>query len=204
MSTENIVINCKVGVTNEHYFGCRLVPHQSGFFKYLKENENYKTSQDEDFVTTNVDEKNIAIKQKFFGPDVHVCLIEITPDFRYIATENFQSRSWKSLRQTGLPIILYEDEYKRKIRCAEGKQSFAFDASGKEVKNSKEEFIRYLGEYNMNQTRGNRLAHEIGAIKYVQWNSGSGRGTKILIDEIAFAGLERLKEKTQGFVKVIN
>jgi len=79
---------------------------------------------------------------------------------------------------------------------AKGKKSFATSSNGTLLRPHQQtrQFIRFLKEYDINQTSGNQLAQEIGAIKYVQLNSKSGRGANILINEIAYAGLGKVKE----------
>ena len=56
-----------------------------------------------------------------------------------------------------------------------------------------------LGEKRFNQEMGNKLAREIGAVKYIECSWQSGRGCKILIDEIVTAYLE--KRKTDAIKK---
>ena len=60
----------------------------------------------------------------------------------------------------------------------------------------KPEYAKYAelnGEKFMNQAAGNRLANEIGAVKYIECST-KGRGAKILFDEIAYAGLLKFKK----------
>jgi len=45
-----------------------------------------------------------------------------------------------------------------------------------------------------NQTMGDKLAREVGAIKYIEYSWKSGRGFRIILDEIYFAYLGKLKE----------
>ena len=41
---------------------------------------------------------------------------------------------------------------------------------------------------------GDKLARELGAVKYIEYSKETGRGAKILIDEIAFAGIGKMKD----------
>ena len=51
----------------------------------------------------------------------------------------------------------------------------------------------------INRTSGQKIAREIGAVKYIECNPLTGRGAKILIDEIVFAGLgKRHKEREKS------
>ena len=44
---------------------------------------------------------------------------------------------------------------------------------------------------------GDKLANEIGAVKYIECSDESGRGVKILFDEIAIVGLEQVHIEKQ-------
>ena len=50
------------------------------------------------------------------------------------------------------------------------------------------------GDEMMNQEIGDKLARKLGAVKYIEYSYKTGRGAKILIDEIAFAGIGRMKD----------
>ena len=41
---------------------------------------------------------------------------------------------------------------------------------------------------------GDKLARKTGAVKYIEYSEETGRGAKILIDEIAFAGIGKIKD----------
>ena len=49
------------------------------------------------------------------------------------------------------------------------------------------------GDELMNRKIGDELARELGAVKYIEYSYKTGRGVKILIDEIAFAGIGKMK-----------
>ena len=50
------------------------------------------------------------------------------------------------------------------------------------------------GNKMVNQEIGDKLARELGAVKYIECSDETGRGAKILlIDEIAFAGIGKIK-----------
>jgi len=55
----------------------------------------------------------------------------------------------------------------------------------------------------LKQSYGDKLANRIGAIKCVWCNGRSGRGFRILLDEIAIAGLERLRKKPEKNWKML-
>ena len=54
------------------------------------------------------------------------------------------------------------------------------------------------GKVLMNRNIGEKLATEVGAVKYVEFLFENGRGAKILVDEIVYAGLNKIKEKKEG------
>ena len=57
------------------------------------------------------------------------------------------------------------------------------------------ECINLLGGKLMTKAMGKNLARRINAVKYIECSKQSGRGAKILIDEIAYAGLEKLRDE---------
>ena len=50
------------------------------------------------------------------------------------------------------------------------------------------------GDKMSNKKIGDKLARELGAVKYIECSNETGRGAKILIDEIAFAGIRKIKD----------
>ena len=50
------------------------------------------------------------------------------------------------------------------------------------------------GDKLMDREIGDKLARELGAVKYIECSLKTGRGAKILIDEIAFAGIGKMKD----------
>ena len=50
------------------------------------------------------------------------------------------------------------------------------------------------GDKLMDREIGDKLARELGAVKYIECSTKTGRGAKILIDEIAFAGIGKMKD----------
>ena len=49
----------------------------------------------------------------------------------------------------------------------------------------------------INRKRGDKLARDVGAVKYVECSHETGRGYKILFDEIAFAYFSKLKDEEE-------
>jgi len=54
--------------------------------------------------------------------------------------------------------------------------------------------IAIIGMSDGNKAKGDKLVREIGAVKYIEYSSISGRGYKILFDEMYFAYLGKLKD----------
>ena len=50
------------------------------------------------------------------------------------------------------------------------------------------------GDKMMNREIGDKLARELGAVKYIEYSYKTGRRVKILLDEIAFAGIGKMKD----------
>ena len=50
------------------------------------------------------------------------------------------------------------------------------------------------GDELMDREIGDKLARELGAVKYIEYSEETGRGVKILMDEIAFAGIGKIKD----------
>ena len=55
--------------------------------------------------------------------------------------------------------------------------------------------LELAGQEVFNKKMGEELAWDIGVVKFVEYSSKIGRGLKILIDEIAFAYLSKLKDE---------
>ena len=53
------------------------------------------------------------------------------------------------------------------------------------------------GRKTFNKTMGNRLAQDLSAVKYIECSYKSGRGLKILIDEIVFAYFSKLSDEEE-------
>ena len=55
-----------------------------------------------------------------------------------------------------------------------------------------------LGRKIVTSEMGEKLAKEIGAVKYIECLAKSNKGIKILFEEIAYAGLDKLRSKPEG------
>ena len=122
--------------------------------------------------------KNIRINfMDDFEENIHVGVIDCSmyrsKEFSDECRE--QARSFFSRHPT-VPIIIACSETERKYRPGEMKKA------------------ELRGDELMNREIGDKLARELGAIKYIEYSLKTGRGVKILIDEIAFAGLGKMKD----------
>ena len=62
--------------------------------------------------------------------------------------------------------------------------------------------LELAGQKVLNKKMGDELARDIGAVKYVEFSSKSGRGVKTIIDEIVLAHFSKLKdEEDRGRMK---
>ena len=59
------------------------------------------------------------------------------------------------------------------------------------------------GRVMMSREIGDKLARELGAVKYIQYSEETGRGTKILIDEIAFAGIGKINDDEKQICSIM-
>ena len=83
---------------------------------------------------------------------------------------------WVSSRHPTVPII---------IACSYAEWKY-FPGGMKEAE--------LEGDEIMNREIGNKLARELGAVKYIEYSDETGRGAKILFDEIAFAGIGKIRD----------
>ena len=81
-----------------------------------------------------------------------------------------------SSRHPTVPIIIVCSNAERKYRSGEMKEA------------------ELEGDKLMDREIGDKLARELGAVKYIEYSEETGRGAKILIDEIAFAGIGKIKD----------
>ena len=213
-SLDKTEIICKAYEAQVHeFFGCAFLGHIPSFF-YNCRNSKFPMGYDLEtgvreirrgvgapFATasTAIDEKNILIKiEQHYENEVDVGLLEVNPHF-CINEGNWVSEEvikWKK-ENPKTPLILYGNEYSRSIDPAKGKKSMPIINRFEELQENREEqFIQqHLSGFSLTQTRVNQLVQKLGAVKYVGVSSKSGRGIKILLDEIAYAGLGKLKDK---------
>ena len=112
-----------------------------------------------------------------FEENIHVYVIGCFMDRSKVFSDVCRrwTRSFFSLYPT-VPIIILCFDAERKYRPDKMKEA--------ELKRDK----------LMDREIGDKLARELGAVKYIEYSEETGRGAKILIDEIAFAGIGKMKD----------
>ena len=153
---------------------------------YLLNLDEYKfTDQEDDLIVEfKIGGKNIRIKLTWVEMEnIHVYLVDsfMNRSNEFSDDARRSAQYWRKQHPT-VPFMLVCIFAERKHRPGEMKKA------------------ELNGDDMMNRQIGDKLAHEIGAVKYVECSNETGRGAKILIDEIAFAGIEKIKddEKRRG------
>ena len=169
MNSKFLEINCWCGIFAFHSLHC----HLSNF-------DEYKCTVKDDGLTVDlkVDGESIRINlTKRWMENIHVCLadwwMKRSKKFSEIAKDN--AEFYKKNFQT-VPIIIICFGLERKYHPGEIK------------------YDELDGGKMMNRKIGDKLARKLGAIKYIEYSDETGRGAKILIDEIAFAGIGKTKD----------
>ena len=126
----------------------------------------------------NIGDENIRINfTNDFEENIHVGVLECSMVrsklFSDVCREH--ARSFFSLHPT-VPII---------IACSHAE--WKYDPG-------KMKEAELNGDEMMDREIGDKLSRELGAVKYIEYSNETGRGTKILIDEIAFAGIGKMKD----------
>ena len=138
-------------------------------------------------VDLNIDGKNIRINlTNRWMKNIDVCLVGCwmnpSNEFSYAVSKDAQYY-WKYFPT--VPIIIVCGHAEWKYDPGEMKKA--------ELKDDK----------MMSREIGDKLARELGAVKYIEYSNKTGRGVKILIDEIAFAGIGKINndEKRRNIEK---
>ena len=157
----------------------------------LKQNDGYKITEkdgEEYFVDLEIQTKKVRIQfKKRWKADDDIDVIVC--DYWMCCSQSFQKqiRKWtmrNKMNYPCAPIIVVCSESEKKYDLTNFKEA------------TREDKI-------MNRKVGDKLANEIGAVKYIECSYASCRGIKILIDEIAWAGLGRIEEKKATETRVI-
>ena len=191
MQGEKIEINGAF-VNDSSYFPHGMAQDDSYYFaiqrllKHLQKNGGYKmsTNQTSGNIILSIECANITInlekQTEDYAETCHVCLWEAT-SYRYddiLRMKRFVATYQKLHPNT--PIILYAFEGSLKSRPSYCKESLL------------------EGYKLLTPKRGTALAQEIGAVKYVEYNVETGRGAKILLDEITHAGIGVIVDEMQS------
>ena len=190
MNSEVIKINC---FNNDRLFAYFLKKKIQVDVTKLDDYKFTRLTNLDLIVDFTINRKNVRVNMTTEAKtDIHVCMIS-----GVICTSNYfrvglkrQANSCKKAYPTA-PIIILGYNDGRKHEPDEMKE------------------IELEGDKMMNSKIGAELANEIGAVKYIECSRISGRGIKILLDEIALAGLgkmidERLKKEAKvKFLRVL-
>ena len=174
MDSEFVIINCFCTGFPTNFFMRFLKEHLSQY-----SNCKIAKIEDDDFVARlKIGDKNIKIKVSTKrGDDINVCMI-----IRLITTFSLFSKAVR-LRTSECnehfpttPVIIVGTYDKRRHKPEEIKKA------------------EIAGDKIIDRKIGDGLARELGAVKFVEFSQESGRGARILIDEIAYAGLGKIKD----------
>ena len=158
---------------------------------HLSNFDEYKCTKLEDdlIVELKIDGESIRINLTDGRMDaIHVCLIGCQMD-----------SSNKFNYDAKLPVQYYKEHFPTAsifIVCYDIEWKYLPD----KLKRAELE-----GDNLMSREIGDKLAREIGAVKYIEYSNEIGRGVKILIDEIAFTGISKIKhDKKQREKSICN
>ena len=145
-------------------------------------------------MATRIDDKHIVLKQTFrYDDDVDVCVGKMKPGGPWPIELLTNEQSWKDFtkRHPPTPIILFQDEHESKMIEAKGKKCFtvAYDPE--------EKFICCLCNHKLNESKRNQLVRDYGAVKFVRYYGESGRGLKILLDEMVYDGRGKIMDERE-------
>ena len=179
MSLRVVKINCyHQGVLMDFYDS--LHRHLSNFDEY----NCTKLGRDHLIVNIKTHDLNIQINLTYKPiKDYHVCLIHcgMVHSCLFSDYQSERARNCKKLFRT-IPILLV---------CQHSEWKYV-------PRRIKEAELR--GDKLMTREIGDNLVcklGKIGAVKYIEYSEKTGRGAKILIDEIAFAGIAQ-QRKTEN------
>ena len=169
MDCDVVEINCK----------CSFVIYYSLHLR-LSNFDGYKCTKHDGglIVEFKIGGENIRINLKrAFEENIHVGVIGWimyrSKEFSFLCRED--ARSFFSEHPT-VPIINVCPDAEKKYRSGEMKEA------------------ELEGDEMLDREIGDKLARELGAVKYIEYSFETGRGVKILFDEIAFAGIGKMKD----------
>ena len=174
MNTKIIAIYCR----DYSYFSV-FADHDAR--KNLLKNYGYevKFSQNLDHAVIDftIDGENVRIitsggRMKHYD----VCIVGWLIDSADYSTMVKQQSSWCKQHHPEAPIIVVGDAALKNYPL--------------ELKD-----LELAGQNVFNRKMGDKLVRDVGATKYVEYSSKSGRGYKVVIDEIVFAYFSNLKDE---------
>ena len=149
-------------------------------YHHLSNFDGYKcTRHDDDLIVEfKIGGENIRINfTNHFKENIHVGMIDsLMNRSKEFSDDCREYAGWFFSRPPTVPIIIVCSHSELKYDPGEMKEA--------ELK----------GDKMMDREIGDKLARELGAVKYIEYSKETGRGAKILIDEIAFAGIGKIKD----------
>ena len=148
----------------------------------LKRCRGHCTSEQDHIVDLKIRDKNIRIylTEQWTTEEIKVCLISWwTTSSKYFRDKMQVLASLCDCGYPTIPIIIV-----------------GFDAGVRSRLKALQQ-MKMEGVKPLNRETGNQLAREIGAVKYVEISLKNGRGIKLLLNEIAYAGLGKIKDQHQ-------
>ena len=177
------VINC-------YYFGTLLIAFMTRLRRSLSQYAEYEVlgvGDDNFIVNLVINGKSTRINvTTVWKRNMHVCVVDMWMSSSSYFSDyvKYQVSRCKKYFPT-VPIVIANFYGKEKHRLRELKKA------------------ELAGDKMMNRKIGDELARKLGAVKYIEWSFKTGRGAKILIDEIAFAGLGKIIEIEER-IKIAN
>ena len=155
-----------------------------------KYSNDYKvsTSEDDDIIVDSaIENEYVRIEITYqYRNDIDVCVIGNSSQYSTSFYDVVRARALENRKRYPTAPIIIAGNHAEKSHNPE----FQRDA-------------QLAGDKMINQKIGNKIAQEFGAVKYIEFAWESERGAKILIDEIAFAGLCKFKKAEERKEKAI-
>ena len=169
MDCDVVEINCK----------CNSVIYDL-LYSNLSNFDGYKCRRHYDglIVEFKIGGENIRINlTNDFKENIHVGVIDcFMYRLKVFSDECRECAGLFFLRHPTVPIIIVCFDAERKYSPGEMKEA------------------ELEGDEMMDRKIGDKLARDLGAVKYIEYSFETGRGAKILMDKITFAGIGKMKD----------
>ena len=186
-----IEINCAF-VNDSSYFPQGIVLDDSYGVGIQRLFSNLQTQDTYTVTTPSLDETNVNLS--LGDADITLNLVKQTEDYvglRHVCLWEATSYRYDNLLRMKRFVAAFKQKHPITPIILYG-----FEGSLKSCPNYCKE--SGLEDYNLlTQRGGEQFAREIGAVKYVEYDARTGRGAKILADEIAYAGLGKIMDEME-------